>query len=206
MCPASDGLALWVGHLPAAPVQLLLQLLGVAGLLQNHIVRLGHNYRRNWGLEKREKGWFFLTKSGLGLVTIELKTIVPILICTALVQIFFETLIELRVSDQMFHILLQACLTENKITFAFNQKTIIFVLCLTLWSFDPRCLTPSSFDWWIFQATKMWNIWSGKIHAFNYRQRQTLCASHISAVQPTRRALLQSRHSWTAKYSRIHGF
>ena len=35
----------------------------------------------------------------------------------------------------MFHILVQACLTEKKkkqFKFGFNQKTIVFVLCLTL--------------------------------------------------------------------------
>ena len=54
--------------------------------------------------------------------------------------------------DQMFHILAQACLTEKQLKFYFNRKTIVFVLCLN----------PSSFYWRIFQATKMWNIWSGR--------------------------------------------
>ena len=48
--------------------------------------------------------------------------------------------------DQMFHILAQACLTEKQFKFGFNRKTIVFVLCLTLQSFDRRCLTPQSFD------------------------------------------------------------
>ena len=34
--------------------------------------------------------------------------------------------------DQMFHILVQACLTEKQFKFGFNQKTVVFVLCLTL--------------------------------------------------------------------------
>ena len=64
----------------------------------------------------------------------------------------------------MFHILSQACLTEKQFKFGFNRETIVFVLCLTLESFDRNCLTPSSFDWQFFQATKMWNIWSGSYH------------------------------------------
>ena len=36
------------------------------------------------------------------------------------------------VPDQMFHILVQACLTEKQFKFGFNRKTIVFVLCLTL--------------------------------------------------------------------------
>ena len=34
--------------------------------------------------------------------------------------------------DQMFHILVQACLTEKQFKFGFNRKAIVFVLCLTL--------------------------------------------------------------------------
>ena len=34
-------------------------------------------------------------------------------------------------------------------------------MCLTDERFNRPCLTPLSFDWQIFQATKMWNIWSG---------------------------------------------
>ena len=33
----------------------------------------------------------------------------------------------------MFHILVQACLTEKQFKFGFNRKTIVFVLCLTLY-------------------------------------------------------------------------
>ena len=34
--------------------------------------------------------------------------------------------------DQMFQILVHACLTENQFKFGFNRITIVFALCLTL--------------------------------------------------------------------------
>ena len=44
----------------------------------------------------------------------------------------------------MFHILVQACLTEKQLKFSFNRKTVVFVLCLTLQSFNRHCLTPQA--------------------------------------------------------------
>ena len=38
----------------------------------------------------------------------------------------------LQLPDQMFHILVRACLTEKQFKFGFNRKTVVFVLCLTL--------------------------------------------------------------------------
>ena len=36
------------------------------------------------------------------------------------------------IPDQIFHILVRACLTEKQLNFGSNRKTIVFVLCLTL--------------------------------------------------------------------------
>ena len=61
----------------------------------------------------------------------------------------------------MFHILLQVCLTEKQFKFGFNRKTIVFCcVWLSKASIDVVWLPQASIDEF-FQATKIWNIWSG---------------------------------------------
>ena len=50
-----------------------------------------------------------------------------------------------RFPDQMFHVLVQACLTEKQFKFGFNRKTIVFVLCYVV--FDSPKLQSTLFDY-----------------------------------------------------------